>query len=1178
MTAPVLHLKISLPDGTHRAVPLDAGRTLRIGSHSGVEIAIAAAGVQPLHGGIVPKGDRYQLAASKSAGTILVNGVAVASAVLKAGDKISLGAARIEVVAGAPAAGGGGVDELEVLGGDDLEVLDGELEVLQTDELETLDGGGLLGLDAGAGFGPAGLGQAGLAGMSLGDPLSAGGLASGLGGGATFGGAAMAGAVPQAGAAARPPKAPGRRRPWLKGLAAVVVVALVAVVGAAVVLAMPTADERFARAEQDYQAKSYAEADQRFDDFLSGNAAHPRADEARIKRDLARLAPRLNQGGDWPAALAALRETTAAWGPLAHLGEAQAGLAEHLPRVAQGLVERAAATAEQAEGDRAEKALADARSALDLAGRLLPPGVQRKGGIDDLEVRLSALERELSRSTAVESAVAGIVAAAAAGKLDEAFDAQAALFDDYPSVADNAALRQAQRALAESARGLVSYEAVGQPAEQGETAGPFSGLPLMSRSPLPGQEADAAKPAIVVASTVQKFGAAYGLDAENGRILWRRFVGFDGDSTPVPVGSPAAGFLIYDGLRGQILRVEAATGDAVWRQAVGPCDAPPVVQGERAYLALPAGQLLEIDVGTGEIVGRFTLPQALSLPPTFDPQTGTCYQLADRGCLYALSSERRACEAAAYVGHERALVDVPPVLVAGRLMIVERDGLADARLRFFKLQGGLQPTQTLNLPGRVARLPAVADNTVWLATADGTLHAVETDAENPDRAPRFAGRIPPYRESTASPPTYLAMVSGNLWAAGDGLRRFDDPRQFSAAGPNLQTQGAYLQPPRAVAGGLLVVRAAGSGDGNPRGDAAIALLQPDGQMRWETRLAAPAAPPRLDSAQQVVWLYRADGAAFRIDAARLVESRGAVDASFSLDLAAEAAGTDAATVAVVPLSDGLAAFARPGEAAVWLHAASGLSKIPLPGPLASSPAAMKDALVVAIDGGPVCLLSLTTGVPRPAPFLPAIDFAAPPRWQGPAVTVDGASAVIAEQTTIYRLTLSAESGPRLIAAAKAALSSPLVAAPVIVGQIAWGANSAGELLAFQLADLAVVATLPLGSDLAFGPQSVGDGVVVATADGRLRFLGEAPSPQWEAELPGEIVGIAEDAGTLLAAFRDGRIAALDLGSGEFRGAILPAEPLAAGPLVVDGRLITVALDGTLLVSRQPWRESIVPPP
>jgi outer membrane protein assembly factor BamB/TolA-binding protein len=94
-----MQLRLELPGGKHKLLKLEPGKTVRFGGQAPSEIVIQGAGLLPVHCGFVVKGNQCQVVASKAAGQVQVNGVAVSAAVLHGGDRVSLGKINVVLIA-----------------------------------------------------------------------------------------------------------------------------------------------------------------------------------------------------------------------------------------------------------------------------------------------------------------------------------------------------------------------------------------------------------------------------------------------------------------------------------------------------------------------------------------------------------------------------------------------------------------------------------------------------------------------------------------------------------------------------------------------------------------------------------------------------------------------------------------------------------------------------------------------------------------------------------------------------------------------------------------------------------------------------------------------------------------------------------------------------------------------
>ena len=140
-------------------------------------------------------------------------------------------------------------------------------------------------------------------------------------------------------------------------------------------------------------------------------------------------------------------------------------------------------------------------------------------------------------------------------------------------------------------------------------------------------------------------GAVYGLDAATGKVLWRRFVGFDANPQAAGLSADAACRRARQrrpagryGRTTNCCGVEGATGRLRWRHAVGePFDAYPVVADDRILVATRSGKLITIAAESGDSAGYVQLPQGLRVAPVVDPRRSMAYQVADHTNLFVLS-------------------------------------------------------------------------------------------------------------------------------------------------------------------------------------------------------------------------------------------------------------------------------------------------------------------------------------------------------------------------------------------------------------------------------------------------------------------------------------------------------------------------------------------------------------
>ncbi len=950
----------------------------------------------------------------------------------------------------------------------------------------------------------------------------------------------------------------------------------------------PSADESYLAADTQYKARTYAVARTGFDEFVTRFPNDPRAGEARVRRDLANLHLAVDQAGDWPTVLKTAKRTTDDWGSLAWSATAQAGLAELVPSIVEALVDRAQTADRQNNDEAARESAAQAREALTLLRNFAPPQLRVGHGTNEAELSLVLLERKLNRRASLDAAITALNEAAASESTDEAYRRRTLLLREHPELSTDSRLAAAMREVAAVEARRVQYVAGPLP-ERGAAidTGATTEEPLqwkatpVVRSAAAGQ-ADGGS---VFGVLDRVTGVAYGLDSQSGRMLWQRSVGVGADMVPAALATSPPSMLLADSRRNELVRVESASGKTVWQCSIGPFAGEPVVLADRALVVGRSGSLVEVDLASGSVTGRYEFPLPLAAPPCVDQALGRYYQLADHSLLFVIDSQSKQCRSAFYLGHEPGSVNQPPLLAGNLLLIAEEMGLRQSRLRVLSRDGALREVASLPFTGRVAEPLVATESYVFAALDDGSVASFQLRPG--DQRPLAAGpRVVGPRGDGL--PASLSVADGRLWVAGEELVAYSldaGQTQFTPLVRALAGQ-SLTQPAAMVDGQMLAVRRAPDHLG-----LRVSPVQFDrSPPRWETRLSTPlAALPRIELDGSVTMLTRSG------DLIRL--SREQLEEPDPIILESLVAGSTESSPLPFPMTvvsvgnDGSFLFAPPrGFDSLWLsrpaasatastsgHATEstappGLLETPaplaaftLPGNLADPPVVLAGQVLAAIEGGPLFVLDATTLAPSGEPFWPPqSDTNAKVGIRGP-VAVDGKSVVIAiDNGAVYRLGVAGSPQPSLTVDAETTLASPLVRQLAVVGERVWGVNGAGRLVALALPDLEEAA-VSLDSPVIWGPEAVGQFALVATADGRLHCLADAGAPVWSIPLPGPpLVGALAVGDRFVLASADGMLELVDTESGEHIGKpIALARALSLPPIALGNRLLIATTDGSL---------------
>ncbi len=243
------------------------------------------------------------------------------------------------------------------------------------------------------------------------------------------------------------------------------------------------------------------------------------------------------------------------------------------------------------------------------------------------------------------------------------------------------------------------------------------------------------------------------------------------------------------------------------------------------------------------------------------------------------------------------------------------------------------------------------------------------------------------------------------------------------------------------------------------------------------------------------------------------------------------------------------------------------------GKLACTPIAYAGGLLVPTTVGHVFLLNPRTGTPLADPFQPRLEPGVELDWRLPAVAEDGSVLLADGRTKLYRLTIEQQPRPHLAASAEAEMAEPIVSPVAVLGNTAFAVNAADVLLLFQLPTLERMEAKEqtLAGRCVWGPQRVGDRVMLATAGDELLCLDDQGRPVWQVPLPfGSLAGTPLAAGDhFMMASRSGVVWRVDAADGRPGGKIETGIPLGTGPVARGANLLIGGTDGTLYLLDPP---------
>jgi len=936
---------------------------------------------------------------------------------------------------------------------------------------------------------------------------------------------------------------------------------LVAGIGIFALLRGESVDELYAKADQAYQSQSYGQAIELFETFSRKYPENENASISRVRIEMSKLRQLTDGSPDWSKALAQAKLGLPNIEAEPAISEIRAELGKLLPDITNGLVEKSAAADEI---DTKRQMLALAEESLELVHNsvYLPTSIKQTQElrIEDIETNIDNIRRDIERTDALSASAGEINAHAEAGRIVDAYRVRDDLVAKYPVLLSDPTLRDAISSVAAKERAAVVVSESQLKPERGDHT-PISTVQLV----LCDRRGDKASGVDGQVYPVLARGAVYAVNASDGSVLWRRFVGYETAIFPQSISKKLkSDLLVVDELHSELQRVDSLTGKLSWRLACPSPISTPRIVGDRAYVCCGEAansRLLAVDLGSGKVIKEAKFPVGCSVPPGVIGEGKRLVQVGIHSSVYVIDAATLECTSVIPTGHARGSIVTPPVWIGDMLIMAENRSSRSARVQAFRaMEDGNWVNQgdAVAVEGRVVSAPLTNGRRLMVTSDLGEVQLFEVPLQSAGL--RQIASTPAGDEQFGR--THSQMAGSQIWVADQKLSHY----QLQATRGELVTEwirdqrdlfqnpilrlGTYVFSVRRRAGMLGVTVAAHS------------AIDGKGDPVWETDLAVPSEI--LVSSQNAVYAVSANGAMFPIDGdavrAGVTDRRSArvdprlVPVAFSQSFKV---GNDAIAFAGPP----------PNTHMVVADVKSGaLNRVPLriDSDIASTELSgfAGGAVLVACETGPIHCLDSRSGKQIMGPFVPRVEPGAKVDWLAPAA--NGKVFFAAERGgQIY---LVGQKGKSLSLLNENQVDGPLVAGMAAVGKMGFVVSSSGgvdELLILK-EDLSVVNTHVLNSGIAWGPKRVGQLVLVSDGNHVVTAFDGAGQSKWTVELSGPLAGPPlEQNDRFIFATTGGQLRVVDGGSGLTVGEKQLSEPLGGGPVSYNGRLLIVGWDGTL---------------
>lgn len=962
------------------------------------------------------------------------------------------------------------------------------------------------------------------------------------------------------------------------------------------VLSKGNADELIAHANQAYDQQSYAAAEKEFAGFLASfGQSHPHASTARTRLTMAQLY-QIAQYSDPVQAVDASEELLPKIEHEEALESERNNLAALLVDIADNLARAAAAAPETQEKQRLLDELdrqikitenpmyvtASARQAL--SSKLM--------GINESRARV---QRDINRNLRLDEAVAQMDAALQEQRTKDAYDIRTELLRDYPELRTHARLNTLVQSASEIQQTLVKTSTQ-LPAIETSPRGTDSltNVVLTNRT---GEAVPGLSDEVIY---VRAHGAVLAFAAADGRLLWRRYVGYGQSHAPLAIDpSGRDGVLLSDADALEVQRGESDTGEIRWRAAIEEPFSQPVTHRDTIYLATDSGRVISLDAETGDANWATQIPQSLQLSPGINDRAGKLYLPGNHSNLYVLDQRNGQCSESFYLGHAAGTVAVAPVALqggdGGHVFVFENAGADFARMHVLKCDasgGGLQVAQPpFRLVGNVTVDPVLVLGRRLIVLTDRAQVAVfdiEQTAATTEQVSLVAEQVASYDSPTNA---QMAVGKNQMWVSGTRIGRYELQVSTGRVARDwvFHEGDAFIGKPQAMEEAIFHARVL-------RGTSGIRVTAADpksGRPYWQNDVGVPVA-----------MLKQAPGG----KAFHIVTTQAAL---FELDAEALAQGATSGPIEN-PGGNGVAMrFEHPVQIderrAVLLNQATGsqlcvydptrsreklrLITLSLPaGNAVGNGLISGNGFLLPLDSGRIVLMNYQTGGQLGSPFQPPSKPDESVQWSAPVrLPSDPDQVLIADsRKKLYRLRV----GEQVRELASVDLEQPLLGATAIVGQSLFAATagpSADFLVAFDSGSLEVQNKHLLDGRITWGPYAAGSWVLVRTDDGQLRGFTAEGQPSFAVPLPeGKLVaGVtlmgmaagdaaasageekpASDAVAIVAG-QAGWLVSVSLADGQLVGQRHLGQPLSAPPLLVGKRLLVPGSEGIVYITEVP---------
>ncbi len=750
---------------------------------------------------------------------------------------------------------------------------------------------------------------------------------------------------------------------------------------------------------------------------------------------------------------------------------------------------------------------------------------------------------------------------------DKAFETYIRMTREYPDLAARQELRDLMKGISKTEEDLVKPLDQATVTQTSAPASPLSASVVLASTV--GEQVNGLRDEVIAALVD---GAVYGFDAGTGEVRWRRFVGLQTAYPPKAFDLDTV--IVFNLLRNEVMKIQLDDGAVIWRALIDEPFFEPTFNEQQVLVTTQSGRLILIDGTSGEMVGGAKIPQAANSGGLIANRAPVLYQPGSYSNLYAISTTDFQCKEVLYLGHYRNSIPVPPVSWSGYIIMVRNGGdFADLLILKPDETGlNLQVNQIINrvTDSQINTPIAYFGRGLILFGDDGDMRILEL---NPGNEISPVTVLAKEQYDTQGQRSYIAHKGSNIWAAGKGLRRYKVQRSLGQFKNEevIEPGDVFLGQPTVIDDKIFHVRR------RANSNMASASLVDGKSLKpiWRTDFGGPLGGVTESDAGLTAVNNQGDVFDVSTNDIRSGVAKRAIISSEVIETLKFDQMMDMGADAFVM------ANTRGAKQLLFYEKGANKSKLFEMGIEANDqpqqpPIIVGESLVVASQQGLVTKIDPRNGRIIGSPFLPPVTPGMKVPWQ-PLVPITSnvfAAAHSSVQDANTQMPsmlyfLSAQNDESISKVAELKFDQSIVSAIVTDGSDIFGVQSDGESDSlFQVAagrQPSISASQGMGNRYIAGPWLVGDLLLVQMDNDTLTCFDKSLQQKWSLPIGNvQISSIPSDTnGGLMVVFASGRILKLNAGQGTIEKQLELGQPITGEPKFIGDSVVLRGSDGTV---------------